>query len=747
MITDRMKSLASLLFVAWTSCALADAAPQSQEGPLADFLGAPAMSQTRLFTQQRFPTVVVTNDGSVLALWGNTMVSVRRSTDGGEAWDEAVDMLAGMHGGGATVDETSGDILAFVEESHPPSPLQILRSGDDGVTWTPQDVTIAANSEGHVPSMHMNDHGITLRHGAHAGRLIRPTRWYGGSNAPGEWSTHYTNAMFSDDGGITWQASEAFPMMGTGEACIVELSDGTLHYNTRRHWAPSSGDALWRWTATSADGGLTWDNAWKSGILPDGNTNSTYGLMGGMVRLPVAGQDILLFSNVVNNSARANGNVWVSFDGGLTWPLRRIVFTGSFAYSSMNAGRPGTPSQGWIYLFYEGGPDGGGTMARFNLAWVLDSAIETGDGEVPEWIDFTPYEPPPEENPGAAFWNFGETPVGETVSTSAGAILDIHPEGNNLQMTATAAFPVIAGAPAFGNGRAISITGNGGVRILDADSENRFDYGPGDSFTIEVVCRLPAGSNQIGALVAKDVGSWSPSWWLRADGGKVRFLVAENTAEPGVISAASINTGEWHHIAAVRDASDPLNKELRVYVDGELSGTAADTTVGSFANGNSLWIGRFNNNTRRLTGDIDFVRITPAVLAPDEFATTTTQFDADGDGIPDAFERAETGSLEILGSEHLAGFAFGAVPATSTPPPTDITFDGDGIILERTQRELPFWQQIRLMRSDGLVKWSPAVPAETTYEALGNGLLLRTDRLPGDADTVSHFFRHELISN
>jgi len=717
------------------------------DGPLDDFLGTPSLTQTRLFSSQRFPNVVVTKTGAVLAVWGQTSVQSRRSADGGATWSTAVTLRSGIQGGGVTVDESTGDILSFIEEEHPPATLHILRSQDDGLTWSPQAFTILPNSQGHVPSMHMNEHGTTLRFGAHAGRLIRPSRWYGASNYPaGEWPTHYTNAIFSDDGGQTWQASEAFPVMGTGEACIVELSDGTLHYNTRRHWAETSADALWRWTATSNDGGLTWTQPWKSTVLPDGNTNSTYGLMGGLVRLPIAGRDILLFSNVVNNSTRANGNVWVSFDGGLTWPLRRSVYSGSFAYSSMAAGRPGTSSQGWVYLFYEGGPDGGGTMARFNLAWLLQEATPTGNGEIPEWIDYTPVTPPPTENPGAAFWSFEETAVGETISTATDAVPDIHPAGNKLHLTATASFPVISGPPAFGSGRAITITSNGGARILDADSANRFDYGPGDSFTIEVVCRIPAGSTQVGALVAKDLAATSPSWWLRVEHGKARFLVSDNTRERVFSSSANINTGNWHHVAAVRDASDPGNKQLRLFIDGQASGSIADTTSGSFANGNAVWIGRYNAGTRLLTGDIDLVRITPAALTPSQFVTATTQFDADADGIPDDFELSESDSLATLGPAQLAGFAFGSIPASAPVPATKTLIENGEIILTRVQRELPFWQQVRVMQSGILGSWTAVTPSSTTYETLENGLLLRTDHLPVDPHATRAFFRHEVVS-
>jgi sialidase-1 len=106
--------------------------------------------------------------------------------------------------------------------------------------------------------------------------------------------------------------------------------------------------------------------------------------MGGLVRLPVAGKDILVFSNIdTPNATRERATVWASFDGGKTWPVKRLVYDGSSAYSSLAAGRPGTPSEGRIYLHFEGGPDGGSQVARFNLSWLL-AGEPTGDGFLPE---------------------------------------------------------------------------------------------------------------------------------------------------------------------------------------------------------------------------------------------------------------------------------------------------------------------------------------------------------------------------
>ena len=356
----------------------------AHESSVKIFLKPAAFECQQIYAKERFPNVVVAMDGTVIAAWNG--VQVRRSADGGVTWGEPIAIANGFMGGGFTVDEVSGDILAFIEDGHPPSPLFIYRSKDHGLTWKKQETVIHPNSLGHLPSMHMNEHGISLRHGPYKGRLIRPTRWYGRTNYPQEFfHTHYTNAMFSDDGGRTWMSSEPVPVMGTGEACIAELSNGTLHYNTRRHWAPTREDAIWRWTGESKDGGKTWENMQRSKLLPDGDPASTYGLMGGLVRLPVLGRDILVYSNILSPKGRKNGHVWASFDGGKTWPVRRQVFDGNFAYSSLNSGRPGTLSEGWIYLLYEGGPQGGGTFVRFNLTWLLQGE-KTGDGEMPEWL-------------------------------------------------------------------------------------------------------------------------------------------------------------------------------------------------------------------------------------------------------------------------------------------------------------------------------------------------------------------------
>jgi sialidase-1 len=325
----------------------------------------------KIYDSERFPNIVAAKDGSIVTTWGNTKIVARRSEDGGKSWDKTITIAnPGFQGGGTIVDDNTGKIFAFVEEKHPVAPIHLYSSEDNGKSWEKEPWNISPDKNGHYPAMHMNEHGITLKYGKHAGRLIRPSRYYGKTNDRSEWPNHYTNAIYSDDNGKTWKTSDPFPANGTGEAALVELSDGTIYYNSRRHLSTDGLNPKMRHIAWSEDGGVSWENLSVSKELPDGSQHRDYGLMGGLTRLPVDNHDILLFSNIISEDGRKNGYVWASFDGGKRWPVKRCVEKGSFAYSSMTAGRNNTASEGYIYLIYES--DDGAKVARFNMAWLLD---------------------------------------------------------------------------------------------------------------------------------------------------------------------------------------------------------------------------------------------------------------------------------------------------------------------------------------------------------------------------------------
>lgn len=338
----------------------------------------PLFEKQMLFEGERFPNVVVTSDGTIVATWGQKNCVSRRSVDGGDTWQSLVNIDQGINGGGLIVDENNGQLIAFVEKGeHPPAPILTYFSSDEGQSWQSKKIKIHPDKNGNLPSMHMNEHGITLKNGQHKGRLLRTTRFYGQGNEREYWPSHYTNAIYSDDGGETWHTSNPFPANGTGEAAVVELSDGSLYYNSRRHLSTDGLNPRMRHIASSTDGGHHWENLYVSKELPDGEQNRDYGLMAGLDRLPFEGHDLLIFSNIDSFSGRKNGTIWLSFDGGKSWPLKKVIEEAGFKYSSLAVGRKNTPSEGYIYLLYETGTKddinayGGGIMARFNLSWLM----------------------------------------------------------------------------------------------------------------------------------------------------------------------------------------------------------------------------------------------------------------------------------------------------------------------------------------------------------------------------------------
>ena len=137
-------------------------AAEAWEDKIGPFVGKPVLESKQLFKNDRMPNVVVGMDGSVLAFWNG--VICRRSEDGGETFGQIIEVGKGFMGGGVTVDETTGSIFAFVEDGHPPSKLSVYRSDDHAKTWQKHDCVINKDKNGHLPSMHMNEHGITLRH-------------------------------------------------------------------------------------------------------------------------------------------------------------------------------------------------------------------------------------------------------------------------------------------------------------------------------------------------------------------------------------------------------------------------------------------------------------------------------------------------------------------------------------------------------------------------------------------------------
>ena len=304
--------------------------------------------------------------GEIMVAMDGTVLADRRSADGGKTWGPRIPLLGGQ---GRVLDETNGHILKLDAGGANDIPENFLyRSRDHGLNWVKEEIVRHPDINGWHPIISGCEEGITLRHGPHKGRLILPARVLINYDASNDslLPYHYSSAIYSDDRGKTWHCSAPYPVAGTGESALAELSDGTIYYNSRNHNRPGNRDIAW-----SYDGGETWTDQYICPFLPDGPPD-VYGNKGGLVRLETDEADILIFSMTDNpngptaihsTAGRMYITVWASFDGGRTWPVKRLVHANG-GYSHLAAGRPGTPGEGLIYLTTEG------LYARFNLAWI-----------------------------------------------------------------------------------------------------------------------------------------------------------------------------------------------------------------------------------------------------------------------------------------------------------------------------------------------------------------------------------------
>lgn len=230
--------------------------------------------------------------------------------------------------------------------------LQIIRSNDDGVTWSkPEELNPMVKEEwmrfiGSGPGR-----GIQIKNGEKTGRLLFPIYF---SNEGRHLSCC---CIYSDDHGITWQRG-ASPNDGRQwngeiltaetiydgkhyltESQLIELPSGELTYYMRNHYGLQRTAV-----ASSTDGGETWGEITFDMTLVDPICQSS------VIRYPDTGDGKVrvLFSNPNHEDYRVKGTVRLSEDGGKTWPYSKEIEEGGFSYSCLTV-----LSNGEIGILYE----------------------------------------------------------------------------------------------------------------------------------------------------------------------------------------------------------------------------------------------------------------------------------------------------------------------------------------------------------------------------------------------------------
>ena len=371
----------------------------------------------------RIPSIVATNDGTILAFCNDrrdtvidhaseTMLVYARRLPG-QDW-EAVRALDNIPGwscmiGSAVYDRQTDTVFVSdgrriarsewkhytaeeaaalaAEDDEKARRLGIIRGGvlfrsaDGGETWseaplkiTPRDfVTQDGRTLAITGSCHGSAVGTQLRHGAHAGRLLCPSRIF--TDTYDTWEDAipccYNNSIYSDDHGATWFAS-APVQQGTGEGTLFEGPDGTIHYNSRGMYRDQK-----RYLATSTDSGETYHDFRTSDFLYEeksiGCNASVLCVECGDIRgLPGQAESVTIFGNP-RAEDRSNMTLCYSFDEGRTWSGTKSVWKGGSAYSSLTF--DATTQR--FFLLYEKGAtsrdpyEAGVAVMEFDLEWLL----------------------------------------------------------------------------------------------------------------------------------------------------------------------------------------------------------------------------------------------------------------------------------------------------------------------------------------------------------------------------------------
>lgn len=156
-----------------------------------------------------------------------------------------------------------------------------------------------------------------------------------------------------------------------------------------------------------------------------------------------------------------------------------------------------------------------------------------------------------------------------------------------------------------------------------------------ENLTFECFLRLDAGETN-GFLFSNRgiAGSLYANWNVAVIGGKLRAEFSDqNTGGPGTIrlsllSAMTLSTGVWHHVAVVRSGSN-----VKIYLNGVQDATGTLSANPAAAAVGSVFIGyeQGQGSTYYLKGWIDDLRITKGVARyTADFTPPTAAFPSAG---------------------------------------------------------------------------------------------------------------------
>jgi sialidase-1 len=339
------------------------------------------------YKSARIPALVYTSKGTLLAFcegrigtasdWADMHLLVRRSTDGGTTWGDTKIIATSNKGepvGNPTpIVDKDGTIHLLYQSNY--AEAFYTSSVDDGITWkNPQNITAVFDQ--FRPEYNWNvvatgpGHGIQLNNG----RLLAPV-WLANSAKITPRRSHGPSCVvtvYSDDGGISWKrgsivADSSAAIRNPNESMAVQLEDGTVLLSIR------NADAIKRRAFSNSTDGIS---GWSPVRFEEEIFDPT--CMASIIAVPANNKKQkagIVFVNPdsrnIEKTPRQNLTAKMSFDGGNTWPVQKVLNTGPSGYSDLAIGPDGT-----IYCLYETNTVSKGfnyslVLKKFNAAWLL----------------------------------------------------------------------------------------------------------------------------------------------------------------------------------------------------------------------------------------------------------------------------------------------------------------------------------------------------------------------------------------
>ena len=313
----------------------------------------------------RIPAIITTPKGSILAFaearktscsdTGDIDLVMKRSTDGGKSWSPL--MIVRDDGDNVCgnpvpiIDETNGRIVLvscwnlgedteseiIAGTSKEGRRVYVMFSDTDGLSWSaPKEITSSVKKPDWTWYATGPCHGIQLQSEKYKNRLIVPS-----NHVKGGTHDHFSQMLYSDDGGETWQLGESTRIPNGNESSAAELADGNVLLNMRN----MNQQEKHRLQAISVDGGATLGEMQHVTQLiePVCQANIINYTKSGKIT------NTLLFSNP-HATVRKNMTIQISRDGGQNWKKAFTVYEGHSAYSDMTVFKNGD-----VGILYENG--------------------------------------------------------------------------------------------------------------------------------------------------------------------------------------------------------------------------------------------------------------------------------------------------------------------------------------------------------------------------------------------------------